>query len=73
MLNLISLACGVVGLLMALPSILPFLGWGNWFVLPVAALGLALGVLSRFNSGRNLNILVLIIAVVRLHLGGGLF
>lgn len=73
MFNILSLIVGLVGLLMALPSFLPFLGWGNWFVLPVAVAGLALGVLSRWNSGRNLNLVVLIVAIIRLHLGGGLF
>jgi uncharacterized membrane protein YjjP (DUF1212 family) len=72
MLNLLSLIVGFVGLLMALPSFLPFLGWGNWFVIPVAIVGLALGVLSRHTSGRNLNLLVIIVAIVRLSLGGGI-
>lgn len=72
MLNLISLLIGFVGLLMALPSILPFLGWGNWLVLPVGVVGLAVGMLSRSNAGRNLNILVLVVAVIRLWLGGGI-
>lgn len=72
MLNIISLLIGVVGLLMALPSFLPFLGWGNWFVIPVAIVGLAFGVLSRKTSGRNLNLLVIVVAVLRLSLGGGL-
>lgn len=73
MFNIISLAIGVVGLLMALPAILPFLGWGNWFVLPVAVIGLAFGVISRHSAGRNLNLLVLVIAILRLSLGGGIF
>jgi uncharacterized membrane protein YjjP (DUF1212 family) len=72
MLNILSLLIGAVGLLMALPFLLPFLGLGNWFVLPVAVVGLALGMLSRSNAGRNLNLLVLVVAIVRLWLGGGL-
>ncbi len=72
MLNILSLMVGFVGLLMALPSFLPFLGWGNWFVIPAAIVGLALGVLSRHTSGRNLNLLVIIVAFVRLSLGGGI-
>lgn len=73
MFNLISLAVGAIGLLMALPAFLPFLGWGNWFVVPVALVGLAFGVISRHTSGRNLNLLVLVIAILRLSLGGGIF
>jgi hypothetical protein len=72
MLNIISLLVGFVALLMALPSFLPFLGWGNWFVIPVAVVGLVFGVLSRSTSGRNLNLVVIVIAVLRLSLGGGL-
>lgn len=72
MLNILSLLIGFIGLIMALPAFLPFLGWGNWFVLPVAAVGLAVGVLSRGTAGRNLNIVVLVVAVLRLSLGGGI-
>lgn len=73
MLNLLSVIIGVVALLLCLPALLPFLGALNWLVLPVAAIGLVVGVMSRGKAGRNLNIVVLIIAVVRLFLGGGLF
>jgi hypothetical protein len=73
MLNILSLLIGTLGLLIAVPALIPFLGWANWFVLPVAAVGLALGVLSRRKSGRNLNIAVIIIAIGRLMLGGGIF
>lgn len=72
MLNIISILIGIVGLTMALPSFIPFLGWGNWFVLPVAVVGLAFGLLSRGTAGRNLNLLVLVVAAVRLSLGGGI-
>lgn len=57
---------------MAIPSTIPFLGWGNWFVLPVALAGAALGAMSGRNSGRNLCLVVLLIAVLRLMLGGGI-
>jgi hypothetical protein len=73
MLNILSLLIGALGLLLAVPALIPFLGWANWFVLPVAAVGIALGVLSRRKSGRNLNIAVMIIAAGRLMLGGGIF
>jgi uncharacterized membrane protein YjjP (DUF1212 family) len=72
MLNILSLLFGIVGLLLAIPSFIPLFGWGNWFVLPIAFVGLALGIFSKRSSGRNLCILVIVIAVVRLFLGGGL-
>ena len=73
MLNLISILLGLVALLLAIPSALPLLGWGNWLVLPIAILGAGLGALSSKNGGRNFCLIVLLIAVVRLSLGGGIF
>ena len=35
--------------------------------------GLIVGMLSSGNTGRNLNLVILVIAVVRLSLGGGIF
>jgi hypothetical protein len=72
MLNLLSLIAGGLALLLCLPGLIPLFGWLNWFVLPVAAVGLVLGLMSSGKAGRNLNIVVLIIAVVRLSLGGGI-
>ena len=62
----------VVALLLAIPSTIPLLGWGNWFVLPIAVVGIGLGALSSSNSGRNFCLIVFAIAVVRLMLGGGI-
>ena len=71
MLNVISIILGLVALLLAIPSAIPFLGWGNWVVLPIAILGTGLGALSSSNGGRNFCLIVLLIAAVRLSLGGG--
>jgi hypothetical protein len=71
MLNVISIIVGLVGLVLAVPAFLPFLGWANWVVVPIAIVGLALGAMSSRTSGRNLNIVVLVVGVLRLMLGGG--
>ena len=71
MLNAISILVGLVALLLAIPSAIPFLGWGNWLVLPIAVVGIGLGALSRSNGGRNFCLVVFVIAVIRLMLGGG--
>lgn len=71
MLNLASILVGIVALLLAIPSTIPFLGWGNWAVLPIALVGVGLGALSRTNTGRNFCLIVFALAVVRLMLGGG--
>jgi hypothetical protein len=73
MLNLISLFVGVVALLLAIPAFMPLFGWLNWLVGAMAIVGLAIGLLSSSKSGRNLNLLVLVIAILRLMLGGGFF
>ena len=72
MLNVLSIVTGLVALVLAIPSTIPFLGWGNWFVLPIAVVGAGLGALSSKNSGRNFCLVVLVIAVIRLSLGGGI-
>ena len=72
MLNLLSILIGLVALVLAIPSTIPFLGWGNWFVLPIAVVGIGVGALSRSNAGRNFCLIVFAIAVVRLMIGGGI-
>lgn len=71
MLNLLSFLFGIVSLIIVVPATIPFLGWANWLALPVIAIGIVLGQMSSSNSGRNFNLVVLLIAAVRLTLGGG--
>lgn len=73
MLNLVSLLIGLGTLFLALFAFLPFLGWANWVIIPFAVVGLALGAMSASKSGRNLNLVVIIIGALRLSLGGGFF
>jgi uncharacterized membrane protein len=72
MLNALSIVIGLFALLWALIAFLPLIGALNWLVIPVAVLGLAIGVLSSRTSGRNLNLVVVIVATLRLMLGGGI-
>ncbi|ABF53143.1 conserved hypothetical protein [Sphingopyxis alaskensis RB2256] len=73
MLNIASLIIGVIALILAVFAFIPLLGWANWVIVPFAVIGLALGAMSDKTSGRNLNIVVVIIGVIRLMLGGGIF
>ncbi len=73
MLNLASLIIGIVALVFAVVAFLPLLGWANWLIIPLAVIGAAVGMASRSNTGRNLNLFVIVVGVVRLILGGGLF
>lgn len=72
MLNIGSLIIGVIALILAVFAFIPLLGWANWVIIPFAVVGLALGAMSDKTAGRNLNIVVIVIGVVRLMLGGGL-
>jgi hypothetical protein len=73
MLNLLSLVLGCAAIVPLLFALLPLLGWANWLILPLPVMGLILGTMSSGNAGRNLNLLVLLVAVLRLMLGGGIF
>jgi hypothetical protein len=73
MFNLVSLIIGFVALVCAVVAFLPFLGWANWLIIPLAIIGAAVGMISRGTAGRNLNLLVIVIGIVRLMMGGGLF
>jgi hypothetical protein len=71
MLNLFSFLIGLVALALAIVAFIPLLGWANWFIIPLAMVGTLLGFLSKSNSGRNLNLAVIVIGIIRLSLGGG--
>ena len=73
MLNIVSLVIGVVALLFGLVAFLPLLGWANWLIIPLAILGAVIGMASSGTAGRNLNIFVIVVGVIRLSLGGGIF
>ncbi|AXK43009.1 MULTISPECIES: hypothetical protein [Erythrobacter] len=72
MLNLLSILFGIVSLVVVIPATIPLLGWANWLALPLIAVGVVLGQLSSSNTGRNFCLIVLLIAAVRLTLGGGI-
>ena len=72
MLNIVSLIIGACALLFAVIAFLPLLGWANWLIIPLAMIGAGVGIASRSTSGRNLNLFVILIAVVRLSIGGGI-
>ena len=72
MLNLASLIIGIVALVFAVIAFLPLLGWANWLIIPLAVIGAAVGMASSGTAGRNLNLFVIVVGVVRLMLGGGI-
>ena len=73
MLNIVSLIIGLVALVFAVIAFIPLLGWANWLIIPLAIIGTVVGMLSSSNAGRNLNLFVIVIGILRLMLGGGIF
>jgi hypothetical protein len=72
MLNVISLLIGAVALVLGILAFILLLGWAYWLIIPIALVGLVVGMMSDGNTGRNLNLVVIVVGVVRLMLGGGL-
>ena len=71
-LNVLAYLVGLVSLVIVIPAQLPLLGAANWIALPVIVIGVIIGALSSKNGGRNFCLIVLLIAALRLTLGGGL-
>jgi len=72
MLNIVSLIIGLVALVCAAVAFIPLLGWANWVIIPLAVVGAGIGAMSSSNMGRNLNLFVIVVGIVRLMLGGGI-
>ncbi len=72
MFNLVSLLIGGLALILALIAFVPLLGWANWLIIPLAIIGAGVGMISGSKTGRNLNLFVIVVGVIRLMLGGGI-
>jgi hypothetical protein len=73
MLNIVSVIIGVVALLFAIPAFLPILALAYYLISPLAIIGAVIGAASSSNVGRNLNLFVIVVGVLRLMLTGGFF
>ena len=73
MLNIISLLIGLVSLALVAIAFIPLLGVANWIIIPIAVVGAGIGAMSSSNMGRNLNLFVIVVGIIRLMLGGGIF
>lgn len=71
MLNVLAYLVGLVSLVIVIPAQIPLLGLLNWFALPLIVVGIVLGALSSKDGGRNFCLIVLLIAAIRLTIGGG--
>ena len=72
MFNLISIIIGIVAIPLALLAFLPLLGWAYWLIVPIGLIGAFIGQMSPNKTGRNMNLFVVVIGVIRLMLGGGI-
>jgi hypothetical protein len=80
--GLISLIWGIAMLLWMLLALIPLLGAMNWLVIPFAAFGAVIAALGialsrsehrgRAKAGLLINVGVMIVAAIRLGLGGGI-
>ena len=73
MLSLLSILIGTVALILAIPAILPLLGWLNWLIVPIALFGALIGQFSSGTGARNFCLAVAAFCMLRLWAGGGLF
>jgi hypothetical protein len=72
MLNLISIVIGLVALVCAAVAFIPLLGWANWLIIPLAVVGAGIGAMGSGKAGRNLNLFVIVVGIIRLMIGGGI-
>ena len=78
--GVISVIWGVIALLWMVLSLIPLLGWGNWFMIPFAAVGAILAIIAiASGKGRVSGIIGLLLCILaigigslRLMLGGGI-
>lgn len=73
MFNLVSMAIGAAALCAAMLALVPQFAMAGWLIVPLAALGTAVGILSRGDGGRRLSMAALMVGVVRLVMGAGWF
>jgi hypothetical protein len=80
--GVLSLLWGIVAMVLMFIGLVPLLGWSNWLIIPFAGMGaiiaaIGIGITAREKRGRAktgllLNALVMVIAAIRLSLGGGI-
>ncbi len=81
--QLISVIWGLLALLGAFVAFFPCLGWLNWLIIPFAVIGLVMSLVARDQEARTgvkpsntaviLNSAAVLVGVVRLTIGGGIF
>jgi hypothetical protein len=68
-----GLIFGILSALGMLLAFIPLLGWLNWVNIPFAIIGLIISALVKSNGGMVLCGIAIILGMLRLMLGGGVF
>jgi len=71
--KVLGLIFGILSALGMLLALIPFPGWLNWINKPFAIIGLIISALVKSNSGMVLCGIAIILGMLRLMLGGGVF
>ena len=71
--NIVSLVIGLIALVLVTIAFIPFLGIANWVIIPIAVIGAGIGALGQGKAGRNLNLFVIVVGIIRLMIGGSIF
>jgi hypothetical protein len=79
--GLISLLWGIVAMIWMVVALIPIIGITNWLLIPFAAVGAVIAAIGialtraenrgRAKAGLVLNGIVIVVAIARLSLGGG--
>lgn len=64
---------GILSLIGLFFAFIPFLGWLNWLNIPFALLGLLFSVIGKSKGGVILCVVAVVLGMLRLLLGGGIF
>ena len=72
MLNAISILIGILSFFPWLIGLIPFLGWINWLVMVGCVIGIIFGAMAKNKAGLYINSTLLVVAIVRIVMGGGI-
>ena len=64
---------GLISVLLTALAFIPLLGWLNWFVVPISLLFFIISLIIRSSNGKILCGISIIIGLLRLILGAGIF
>ena len=64
---------GIVALLITLVAFIPLLGFLNWVAIPISVIFLIICAILKSDNGKTLCIVSIVLGILRLMLGGGIF